>query len=106
MPGRLTKLLSARFARASDTSASPSKFFNPERSIVIGAVTLAIIAVSSAGFIVYNLHNRVISENERALKNSALIIARSAPMISSARAKTNALENDCIVKETALSPIS
>ena len=75
MPGRLAKLLSAKFARATDTSAS-SKFFSPGRFIIVCAVTLAIITVSSAGLIVYNLRNRIVTENERALTNSALIIAK------------------------------
>lgn len=75
MPGRLAKLLSAKFARATDTSAS-SKFFSPGRFIIVCAVTLAIITVGSAGLIVYNLRNRVVTENERALTNSALIIAK------------------------------
>ena len=103
MPGRLTKLLSARFARAPDTSASPSKFFNPERSIVVGVVTLAIIVVSSAGFIVYNLHNRVISENERALTNSALIIAKQIEQTFTAM---DALQKEFSVDISRLSGVS
>ena len=76
MPGRLSRLLSAKFTRAYGTSASQSRFHNPERLIAICAITLAIITVSSAGFIVYNLRNRVISESEKSLTNSALIIAK------------------------------
>ena len=76
MPERLAKLLSAKFSRATGTSASSSKFFSPGRFILVCAATLAIITVSSAGLIVYNLRNRVITENERALTNSALIIAK------------------------------
>jgi len=75
MPGWLSKLASARFARAA-VSAAPSKFFSPERLVPICAVTLALIVVVSAGLIVFNLRNRVISENERALTNSSLIIAK------------------------------
>src|SRR6476646_5786770 len=76
MPGWLTRLMSAQFARASDTAAPTSKFFNPERMIFVCAVTLAIIVVGSASLIVFNLHTRIVSENERALANSALIIAK------------------------------
>src|SRR5689334_15275218 len=75
MPGWLSKLVSAQFARAAVT-ATPAKFFSPERLIPICAVTLALIVVVSASLIVFNLRNRVISENERALTNSSLIIAK------------------------------
>ncbi len=68
--------MSAQFARASDTAAPSSKFFNPERMIIVCAVTLAIIVVGSASLIAFNLHTRIVSENERALSNSALIIAK------------------------------
>src|SRR5262245_45502606 len=75
MPGWLSKLVSAQFARGA-VPAAPPKFFSPERLIPICAVTLALIVVLSAGLIVFNLRNRVISENERALTNSSLIIAK------------------------------
>ena len=75
MPGWLSKLASAQFAPAAVTTA-PSKFFSPERLIPICAVTLVLIVVVSASLIVFNLRNRVISENERALTNSSLIIAK------------------------------
>ena len=75
MPGWLSKLVTARFARGAVTAAPP-KFFNPERLIPICAVTLALIVVLSASLIVFNLRNRVIFENERALTNSSLIIAK------------------------------
>ena len=44
--------------------------------IIVCAVTLAIIVVGSASLIAFNLHTRIVSENERALANSALIIAK------------------------------
>src|SRR6478672_1723135 len=75
MPGWLSKLMSAQFARASDT-ATPAKFFSLERLFLVCAVTLALIVVGSASLIVLNLRDRVIYENERALTNSTLIIAK------------------------------
>src|SRR5262249_55913442 len=75
MPGWLSKLVSAQFARGA-VPAAPPKFFSPERLIPICAVTLALIVVLSAGLIVFNLRNRVISENEHALTNASLIIAK------------------------------
>jgi Cache domain len=75
MPGWLSKLMSAQFARASDT-ATPAKFFSLERLFLVCAVTLALIVVGSASLIVLNLRDRVTYENERALTNSTLIIAK------------------------------
>ncbi|MGA7000875.1 MAG: hypothetical protein WBZ28_02920, partial [Pseudolabrys sp.] len=75
MPGWLSKLLSVQFARASDT-ATPVKFFSLERLFLVCAVTLALIVVGSASLIVLNLRDRVTYENERALTNSTLIIAK------------------------------
>jgi diguanylate cyclase (GGDEF)-like protein/PAS domain S-box-containing protein len=46
------------------------------RLIVACAVTLALIVVTSAGLIVYNLRARAVSENAQALSNSALIVAK------------------------------
>ena len=63
-------------AGALDAPAPSSKFFNLQWLIVVCAVTLVIIAVGSAGLIAFNLHTRVLSENERALTNSARIIAK------------------------------
>ncbi|HMF26527.1 MAG TPA: EAL domain-containing protein [Pseudolabrys sp.] len=63
-------------AGASDASAPSPKFFSPERLIIVCAVTLGIIVVVCAGLIAFNLRNRVFSESERALANSALIIAK------------------------------
>jgi len=67
--------MSAQFARASDT-ATPAKFFGLERLFLVCAVTLALVVVGSASLIVLNLRDRVTYENERALTNSALIIAK------------------------------
>ena len=67
--------MSAQFARASDT-ATPAKFFSLERLFLVCAVTLALIVVGSASLIVLNLRDRVTYENERALTNSTLIIAK------------------------------
>jgi diguanylate cyclase (GGDEF)-like protein/PAS domain S-box-containing protein len=70
------KSVSARGTGASDAPAPSSKFFSPERLIIVCAITLAIIVVGSASLIVFNLRNRIFSENERALTNSSLIIAK------------------------------
>ena len=67
---------STRFARVPDTAGPAAKFFSLQRLILICVITLAIIVVSSAGLIIYNLRDRVIAENEAALTNSALIIAK------------------------------
>src|SRR5262252_2499310 len=74
MPGWLSKL-SAQFARGAGAAVAP-RFFGPEKLIPICAVTLALIVAASASLIVFNLRSRVISENERALTNSSLIIAK------------------------------
>ena len=63
-------------AGVSDASAPSPKFFSPERLIIVCAVALGIIVVVCAGLIAFNLRNRVFSESERALANSALIIAK------------------------------
>src|SRR5689334_6554614 len=76
MPGWLSRLGSTRFARVPDTAGPAAKFFTLQRLILICVITLAMIVVSSAGLIVYNLRGRVIVENEAALTNSALIIAK------------------------------
>jgi diguanylate cyclase (GGDEF)-like protein/PAS domain S-box-containing protein len=70
------KSVSAQAADGSAAPAPPPRFFSPERMIIVCAVTLAIIVAGSASLIVFNLYNRVFSENERALTNSALIIAK------------------------------
>ena len=46
------------------------------RLILACAVTLALIVVTSAGLIVYNLRTRAVTENAQALSNSALIVAK------------------------------
>jgi diguanylate cyclase (GGDEF)-like protein/PAS domain S-box-containing protein len=56
--------------------SSKLKLIGPMRLIVVCAVVLSVVVVSSAGLFVYNLHNRIISENERTLSNSALILAK------------------------------
>jgi diguanylate cyclase (GGDEF)-like protein/PAS domain S-box-containing protein len=66
----------ARLASAPDAAGAQSRFFNPERLIFICAVTLAMIVVGSACLMIFNLRTRVLSESERALSNSALIIAK------------------------------
>jgi diguanylate cyclase (GGDEF)-like protein/PAS domain S-box-containing protein len=90
MSGWLKKLTSARLTRAPNPASFP-KFFNPERLILVCAITLAIIVLSSASLIVLNLRNRVIAENERALTNSALIIAKQ---IEQTFASVQAVENE------------
>ena len=73
----LSKLASAQFARA-QTTATPtaSNHFDPARLSVVCAITLTLIVLGSAGLIVSSLHNRAISESERALSNSSLIVAK------------------------------
>jgi diguanylate cyclase (GGDEF)-like protein/PAS domain S-box-containing protein len=73
----LSRLASAHYARKQHSgSASALNFFSPTRLIIACAVTLSIIVVTSASLIVYNLRNRAVSENEQALSNSALIVAK------------------------------
>ena len=55
---------------------SASNFFDPGRFIVVCVITLTLIVLGSAGLIVSSLHNRAISESERALSNSSLIVAK------------------------------
>jgi hypothetical protein len=55
---------------------SASNYFDPARLTVVCAITLTLIVLGSAGLIVSTLHNRAISENERALSNSSLIVAK------------------------------
>ncbi len=55
---------------------SASNFFDPGRLVVACAITLTLIVVSSAALITYNLRHRALVENEQALSNSALIIAK------------------------------
>jgi diguanylate cyclase (GGDEF)-like protein/PAS domain S-box-containing protein len=55
---------------------SASNFFDPGRFIVVCVITLTLIVIGSAGLIVSSLHNRAISESERALSNSSLIVAK------------------------------
>ena len=71
----LSKLASAYFARARTTAAA-SNHFDPARLIVVCATTLSLIVVGSAALIAYNLRHRALVENEQALSNSALIIAK------------------------------
>ncbi len=59
-------------------------FFDPARLIFICAVTLALIFVSSAALIAHNLRHRALAENEQALSNSALIIAKQIEQIFNA----------------------
>src|SRR5437868_14606941 len=84
MPGWLTRLVPVRPTRASDTAGAQSKSFNPERVVAVCAVTLSILVVASAGLVVFNLRNRVISENEQALSNSALIVAKQIAQVFTA----------------------
>ncbi len=53
-----------------------AEFLHPMRLIFVCAVTIALIVVTSAGLIVYNLRTRVVTENAQALSNSALIVAK------------------------------
>jgi diguanylate cyclase (GGDEF)-like protein/PAS domain S-box-containing protein len=55
---------------------SASNFFDPARLIVVCAITLTLIVAGSAALIIYNLRHRALVENEQALSNSALIIAK------------------------------
>ena len=55
---------------------SASNFFDPARLVIICAVTLTLIVIGSAALITYNLRHRALVENEQALSNSALIIAK------------------------------
>jgi diguanylate cyclase (GGDEF)-like protein/PAS domain S-box-containing protein len=55
---------------------SASNFFDPRRLIVVCAVTLTLVVAASAALITYNLRHRALVENEQALSNSALIIAK------------------------------
>jgi hypothetical protein len=68
------KLVSARAANAA--ARSKFKFIGPERLIIACAVVLSVIVVGSASLIVFNLRNQTLSENERTLANSALILAK------------------------------
>ena len=73
----LSKLASAHFARAQTTATpSASNYFDPARLSIVCAITLTLIVVGSAGLIVASLHNRAIIDNERALSNSSLIVAK------------------------------
>ncbi len=73
----LSKLASAHFARAQTTATtSASNYFDPARLSIVCAITLTLIVVGSAGLIVASLHNRAIIDNERALLNSSLIVAK------------------------------
>ena len=55
---------------------SASNLFDPARLIVVCAITLSLIVAGSAALITYNLRHRALVENEQALSNSALIIAK------------------------------
>ena len=73
----LSRLATAQFDRAQTTAApSASNFFDPARLIVVCAIVLTIVVAGSAAFITYNLRHRALAENEQALSNSALIIAK------------------------------
>ena len=65
------------FAHAANAAArSKFKFIGPERLIIACAVVLSIVVVGGATLIVFNLRDRILSENERTLANSALILAK------------------------------
>jgi len=70
----LSELASAQNAR--DRNGAALSFFSPMRLIFVCAVTIALIVVTSAGLIVYNLRTRAVTENAQALSNSALIVAK------------------------------
>jgi diguanylate cyclase (GGDEF)-like protein/PAS domain S-box-containing protein len=73
----LSELASAQNARERDgAGASALNLFSPVRLIVACAAALALIVIISAGLIAYNLRARALSENARALSNSALIVAK------------------------------
>ncbi|HEY6024762.1 MAG TPA: EAL domain-containing protein [Pseudolabrys sp.] len=73
----MSKLATAQVARVQNaTATSPSPFFDPARLIVVCATTLALLVVGSATLITYNLRHRALAENEQALLNSSLIIAK------------------------------
>ena len=55
---------------------SASNSFDPGRLVVVCAITLTLVVVGSAALITYNLRHRALVENEQALSNSALIIAK------------------------------
>jgi diguanylate cyclase (GGDEF)-like protein/PAS domain S-box-containing protein len=80
--------LASQVARA-DNAAAPSPFrgSDPARLIIICALTLAFIVVSSASFIIYGTRHRALAVNEQSLSNSALIIAKQIEQI------LNAVEN-------------
>src|SRR5215831_1072310 len=70
------KAVTEQVAGASDAPIATSRFFTPERIIIACAITLSIVVIGSAAFIAYSLHGRFLSENERSLTNSSLIIAK------------------------------
>jgi diguanylate cyclase (GGDEF)-like protein/PAS domain S-box-containing protein len=73
----LSKLASAQLVRAqATTTPNASNYFDPARLSIVCAITLTLIVLGSAGLIVSSLHNRAIFENERALSNSSLIVAK------------------------------
>jgi hypothetical protein len=92
----LSRLASAHYAREKNSgSASALNLFSPTRLIIACAVTLSIIVVTSASLIVYNLRNRAVSENEQALSNSALIVAKQIEQTFTAvQAVQDSFQND------------
>ena len=73
----ISRLASAQDAhRQNGTATHALNLFSPVQLIVACAITLALIVVSSAGLIAYNLRMRAMSENTQALSGSALIVAK------------------------------
>jgi len=68
------KLVSAHAANAA--ARSKFKFIGPERLIIACVVVLSLVVAGSATLIVFKLRDRILSENERTLGNSALILAK------------------------------
>ncbi|HET9715424.1 MAG TPA: EAL domain-containing protein [Pseudolabrys sp.] len=87
------RLVSAR--NAQEENAAALRVFNPVRIIIACAVALGLIVLISASLIVFNLRNRALSENEQALLNSALLVAKQLEQTFTAvETVQRALSND------------
>jgi hypothetical protein len=63
-------------AHAANAAAKTNFRFGPERLIIACAIVLSPVVVGSASLVAFNLRNQILSENERTLSNSALILAK------------------------------
>lgn len=81
MTAKFPASIFAHFFRTAGAAVKSKKSVGPIRLTIVSAVLLSALVVIGTGIYIYDLRDRVLTENERSLSNVALIVAKQVQHI-------------------------